>query len=493
MLPTSIMTIAILGGGLAGLSAAYYLKREGAIEQNQSIKIIEADATTGGWIQSWKDQNTNALTELGPRTIRGRGKTANNTFSLIKDLGIEELVRNVGIEASARYVYANGGIHQLPMSAWKALFSVNQPFTKPWIYYVLRECFQSNKNVIELTKVGRNDDESAYDFFSRTFGREFADYLVSPLLCGICGGDAKQISVQFMFGTLYEAERKHGSVGLGLLKETLISFFNREKVKNSEQLVKPPPSVYYLEGGLQRLIYALHIKNETQGVDINVNTQCNELNFHENGNGARIVLSNGQQLDCSHIISALPAYKLATLLSGKPQHSTLTQLLTSIPMVSIATVNLTFDDPNIMDSYKGFGVLASPLEKLSLLGIIFNNYIYGNNDHVDLTVMMGGYAFEKYFVDNSKCLSEEELTSIAIGHVKRVLNIQTIPKTSNTRILHNCIPQYTVGHYERVSKIQEYITSKRLPMTLVGSSYAGVSINDVIYTSMTAVRKLCKR
>lgn len=486
------MTIAILGGGLAGLSAAYYLKREGGIEQNQSIEIIEADATTGGWIQSWKDQNTNVITELGPRTIRGRGKTANNTFSLIKDLGIEELVRNVGIEASARYIYANGGIHQLPMSAWKALFSVNQPFTKPWIYYVLRECFQSNKNNNKSSEVERNSDESAYDFFSRTFGREFADYLVSPLLCGICGGNAKQISVQFMFGTLYEAERKHGSVGLGLLKETLFSILSREKAKNSK-LVKPPPSVYYLEGGLQRLIYALHIENEAQGVNINVNTQCTKLNFHENGKGASILLSNGQQLECSHVISALPAYKLATLLSGKPEHTTLTQLLTSIPMVSIATVNLTFDDPNIMGSYKGFGVLASPLEKLSLLGIIFNNYIYGHSDHVDLTVMMGGYAFEKHFVNNSKCLSEEELTGVAIDHVKRVLNIQTIPKTYNTRILHNCIPQYTVGHYERVAKIQEHINSKRLPMTLVGSSYSGVSINDVIYASMTAMRKLCKR
>jgi oxygen-dependent protoporphyrinogen oxidase len=487
------MTIAILGGGLAGLSAAYYLKCEGGIKQNQSIKIIEADSTTGGWIQSWKDQNTNAIIELGPRTIRGGGKTANNTFSLIKDLGIEELVHNVGIEASARYIYANGGIHQLPMSAWKALFSVNQPFTKPWIYYVLRESFQSNKNNIKPVKVEENNDESAYDFFSRTFGQEFADYLVSPLLCGICGGNAKQISVKFMFNALYEAERKHGSVGLGLLKEKIISFLNREKVKNSEQLMKPPPSVYYLEGGLKRLIYALHIKNESQGVDINVNTQCTKLNFHKNGKGATILLSNGQQLECSHIISAIPAYKLATLLLDNPQHTILTQLLDSIPMVSIVTVNLTFDDPNVMGPYKGFGVLASPLEKLSLLGIIFNNYIYGHSDHVDLTVMMGGYAFEKHFVNNSKCLSEEELTDIAINHVKRVLNIQTIPKTCNTRILHNCIPQYTVGHYERVAKIQKYLTNKRLPMTLVGSSYAGVSINDVIYASMTAMRKLCKR
>lgn len=485
------MTIAILGGGLAGLSAGYYLKREKGIENNSSIHIIEASESTGGWIQSWKDEESNTITELGPRTIRGRGKSANNTFSLITELGIGELVRNVGIDASARYIYANGNTHQLPMSVWKALFTVNQPFTKPWIYYVLRECVSSDVN---LTKVHGND-ESSYDFFCRTYGREFADYLISPLLCGVCGGNAKQISVQFMFNALYEAERKHGSIGLGLLKENIKSYWNRKKVKDHLEGTitnKPPPPVYYLKGGLQRLTRALHIKNESQGIQINLNTDCKELHFHENGNGAKIVFSNGQQLECSHVISALPAQKLASLFYVQPQHSTLTQLLTSIPMVSIATVNLSYDDPNVMASYKGFGVLTSPHEQLSLLGIIFNNYIYGYSNRVDLTVMMGGYGFNKYFVNNSKCVSEEKLTEIAIGHVKRVLNIQSSPSTYSTHILYDCIPQYTVGHYERVSKIQDYITGRRLPLTLVGSSYAGISINDVIYASLTAMRKLCK-
>ncbi|XP_025198323.1 protoporphyrinogen oxidase [Melanaphis sacchari] len=487
------MTIAILGGGLAGLSAAYYLKREGGIEKNQSIQIIEASSQTGGWIQSWRDKNTNVISELGPRTIRGRGKSANNTYRLIKDLGIEDLVRNVGIDASARYIFANGKIHQLPMSIWKALFTVNQPFTKPWIFYVLRECFSSNNSKSNLPDV-QNNDESAYDFFCRTYGQEFADYLISPLLCGVCGGNAKQMSVKFMFGALYEAERKHGTVGLGLLKEQLNSIWNREKVKDAKgtTIDKPPPPVYYLDGGLQRLIHALNIDNESQGIHTNLNTQCTQLHFHENGKGARVVFSNGEQLECSHVVSALPAHKLASLFCDKSQHSPLTQLLKSIPMVSIATVNLTYNDPKVMGSYKGFGVLSSPLEKLSLLGIIFNNYIYGYSDQVDLTVMMGGYGFKEHFVKNSKCLSEEKLADTAVDHVKRVLNIQSTPNTFNTQILNDCIPQYTVGHYERVTKIQEYINVRRLPLTLVGSSYAGISVNDVIFASMNAMRKLCR-
>lgn len=483
------MTIAILGGGLAGLSAAYYLKREEKIENNQTVQIIEANSNTGGWIQSRINEKSKIVTELGPRTIRGRGNSANNTYGLIQDLGIENLVRHVDIDASARYIFAKGNVYQLPTNVWKALFEVNQPFTKPWIRYVLREFFSSNNSDIKLSEL-QNSDESAYDFFSRTYGQEFADYLISPLLCGVCGGHAKEISVKFMFGDLYKAEQKHGSVGFGLLKEKLNTYWTREKVKNPEETynLKPPP-VYYLEGGLQGLINALHTENQYQGIDIKLNTQCAELHFHENS-GVKVMLSNGQHLECSHVISALPAHILASCINF--QHSTLTQLLNSIPTVSIATVNLTYDNPNVMDSYKGFGILASPGENLSLLGIIFNNCIYGHRESVDLTVMMGGYAFKDNFVKNSKCLSNEELTHIAMDHVKRVLNIKLSPTTYRTQVLHNCIPQYTIGHYERVMKIQDYITSRRLPLTLVGSSYAGISINDVIYSSMIAMRKLCR-
>lgn len=486
------MVIAILGGGLAGLSAAYYLKKEGKVQNDQVIKIIEANDHTGGWIQSWKDRETNIVTELGPRTIRGRGNSANNTYSLIKELGIEDLVCNVGTYASARYIYANGSIHKLPMNVLKALFTVNEPFTKPWIRNALHECFLSNNSKIKTPEL-QNNDESAYEFFLRRYGKEFADYLISPLLCGVCGGNSKEISVQFMFGALYEAERKHGSVGIGLLKEAISKNWKKKKEKKSDSTLTPPPPVYYLDGGLKRLIYAMQINNESQGIQLNLNTQCTELHFHENNNGAKIVFSDGKQLECSHVVSALPAHKLASLFQIKSQHSTLTQLLTSIPMVSIATTNLTYDDPNVMGSYKGFGVLASPTEKLSLLGIIFNNYIYGQRDHVDLTVMMGGYGFKEHFIKNSKVLPEEKLTQIAMDHVKRVLNIQIKPNKYNSQVLHDCIPQYTIGHYERVTKIQNYIADKRLPLTLVGSSYNGISINDVIYASMTAMRKLGRR
>ncbi|XP_050438773.1 protoporphyrinogen oxidase [Adelges cooleyi] len=481
-------TIGILGGGLGGLSAAYYLKRD---KPDQPVSLVDSNDYAGGWIRSWADKDSGVVTELGPRTIRGRGETANNTFGLIKELDIDDLVRTVGPDASARYIYAKGDTHVLPSGALRALFAVNTPFTRPLGYYVLRECFLTNGGA-EVCADDDHEEESAYDFFHRRFGPEMADYLISPLMCGICGGDAKTISVKFMFRHLYEAERKHGSVAVGLLKETLAGRKKRGKDVDGQSglTAAQPPPVYYLDGGLQRLTRILHLRAESLGASVQLNTECVELHLCNKGGGATAVLSNGKTLECEHVVSTIPARRLAEVLVG---HDGLAKLLSSVPTATIATTNLSYDDPDALAPYKGFGVLAAPSEGLSLLGITFDNCVYGRRDRVDLTVMMGGHAFDKHFGGDPALTSEESLTVTAVDHVRRVLGVRALPDRYGSRVLYDCIPQYTVGHYGRVTQMKDYIFQNRLPLTLAGSSYAGVSINDVIFASLKAAKRLLRK
>ncbi|XP_050526585.1 protoporphyrinogen oxidase [Daktulosphaira vitifoliae] len=475
------MTIGILGGGIAGLSIAYYLKKSGI---NDPISIIELNDYSGGWVHSYVDKKTNVITELGPRTIRGSGDAAYNTISLIKELGIYNLVKPISTDAGSRYIYVNGRVHKLPNGFFQALFTVNPPFTHSWSYYILREIFLAKNS----TSNDFDGDESSYSFFCRRFGKEFADYLISSLLCGICGGDAKSITIKLMFGKLYEAERKHGKVILGLLKE---SWSNHLKGANVPSPIEKSPAIYYLEGGLQQLARALHLRNENFGTNIQLKTKCTELHFHDKG--ATVLLSNGQLLECSHVISALPSHTLASILKEKNDYSSLISLLKSIPTVSIVTANLSYKNPDVLQKYKGFGVLTPPQENISLLGITFDSCLYGLQDQVDLTVMMGGHSYQKYFGSDTTLVTEDNLTKTAIEHVQRVLDIQEMPYKYSARVLKNCIPQYTLGHYDRIAKIQNYISNKQLPLTLVGSSYHGISINDVIFASLKASKTFLKR
>lgn len=110
---------------------------------------------------------------------------------------------------------------------------------------------------------------------------------------------------------------------------------------------------------------------------------------------------------------------------------------------------------------------------------IFNNQV--------LTVMMGGAWFEKYF---GKDPSDENLLNIAIKQVKKILNIEKEPIAFNVAILKDCIPQHVVGHAQRLNHIRDYISSRRIPLALCGSSYQGVGINDVILSAKEAVSEI---
>lgn len=101
--------------------------------------------------------------------------------------------------------------------------------------------------------------------------------------------------------------------------------------------------------------------------------------------------------------------------------------------------------------------------------------------------MLGGAWFEKYFGTSS---TEDHLLSVALNQVKSILNIKATPISSNVAILKDCIPQYIVGHNERVDRIKNYISEHKLPLYLCGASYEGVGVNDVIYSAKKAVSSI---
>lgn len=101
-----------------------------------------------------------------------------------------------------------------------------------------------------------------------------------------------------------------------------------------------------------------------------------------------------------------------------------------------------------------------------------------------MTVMIGGAWFEEYFGTNP---TEEYLLSVALEQLKTILKIEIPPLSQNVSILRNCIPQYIVGHNDRVQRIKDYISVHKLPLGLCGSSYEGVGVNDVILSAKKAV------
>lgn len=374
-------------------------------------------------------------------------------------------------------IYAKNELCLLP-SDIKGVFKVVPPFSKP-LYKAGIKDFFGRKSKVPL------HDESIYNFAQRRFGKELADYAVSSMICGICAGDAKEISVKFLMKNLFAKEQMFGGVIRGLLLDFLVNGSNRIKPPSFkpcelfEKAKRERWSIYSLAGGLQTLPKAIVQKlNDNNSVTLGLNSNCDKIRF-EPGGPVQLTV-NGIQHSTKHLVSSIPSFRLAHLV--EQQHPKLAKELNDIKCVNVAVINLHYRTELL--EQMGFGLLVPPIENLPILGIIFDSCCFEMDGQTVLTVMCGGKWFEKWFGENP---TEQQILDVALENVKKILKIDQPPAHHKVNILKNCIPQYVVGHHDRVERIRQYIKDHKLPMTLCGASFDGVGVNDVILSARYAV------
>lgn len=475
------MTI-ILGGGIGGLSAAFYhLKKLG---NKQNIQLFEAANRFGGWIETDTSRiDKNVRFESGPRTLRPRGERGANTLELCADLGLNDAILPVPNNHPAvknRMLVVNNELHSLPSTIW-AIFKTMPPFKQPLSMALYHD--YCNKYTGE-----RLTDDTMYNFVERRFGSDVAKYLISAMLCGICAGDAKEISVKMLMKTFFECEQDYGNITMGLVKKILNArkTHSQATVASTCSLVKRARaekwSIYSMKNGLERLPEALVGHLQGNSIQLNLNSKCDNIEF---GEKRELTLTiNGRQHNAKSLISSLPAFEISRLV--QQQHPILANELKQIPYVDVAVINLQYVG-DLLPS-PGFGFLVPPCENLPILGVIYDSVCFDMGDkNTVLTVMMGGKWFKSHFGDH---ITDAELLDIAVGQVRSILKIDQPPNDYKVNVLRKCIPQYVVGHHDRIERIQSYITTNNLPLRLCGSAYDGVGVNDVIYSAKQAVESI---
>lgn len=470
------MPITVLGAGIGGLSAAHYIKKRTL----KPITILEASDRVGGWINSHQ-YDEGFIFEAGPRTIRPRGIPGANTLELIEEIGLSKSVIPINskhVAARNRMIYAKGQLCLLPSSI-AGIFKKSPPFSESLAKIVMRDWKEGTYE--------KKEDESIYDFVKRRFGPELADYAISPMICGICAGNAKEISVNFLMKDIFAKEQKYG----GIIKGVVMSALKREGEKKRNPVILQKLanrakdegwSIYSMDGGLEIFPRKLAVYLQRREVKIKLHSECEKIEFQKDG--AVEVMCEGEITDTGYVVSSIPSYKLATTV--QEQHPILAKHLTSIPYVDVAVINFQYNDPTLIKQ-PGFGVLIPPIENLPILGIIFDSCCFDMPNHTVLTVMMGGHWFQKLFGDDPDPAS---LTKIAQENIERILGISSEPNLTNVNILRKCIPQYTIGHVKRVKAIRDYIREHKLPLGVCGASYDGVGVNDVILSARTAAKEI---
>lgn len=370
------MTV-ILGGGISGLSAAYYAVNDARLS---SIVLLEASSRLGGWICS-RSSPSGAIFEQGPRTVRTFGLAGKNTLNLVEDLQLNDKLIHANLHhpvAKNRLVYMDEALHVLP-NTLKGIFKTASLLDRPLINRIWTD--------LRAPKVSK-EDESIHSFVQRRLGQDIADNLISPIICGICAGDAREISVNFLLKSLFEAEQKHGSIVKGLVVKQLKKLFSKSKDKDNvdEKLAAKPSTlvkraqnehwmVWGLQGGLEQLPLALADYVKSRGVMIQTEKKCEKLTFKSD----HVELSvNGDFQECSRVISSLCAKDLAELL--QEQHPSLSAELKAIPTVTVGVVNLEFQGDVL--SLQAFGFLVPPKENLPLLGVLFDSCVFPGSSTV---------------------------------------------------------------------------------------------------------------
>ncbi|KAJ9474825.1 Protoporphyrinogen oxidase [Pseudozyma hubeiensis] len=541
--------IAVLGGGISGLTSAYRLAQQ-LPKDKYDVLLLEHHNRLGGWIQSERialpsthgaAPNDTALIEQGPRSIRPAGYSGLVMLELVRSLGLSERLLKVpktAPSAQNRYLYYPDRLAKLPSSIsslLSALFKL--PFLRAIIPGVLREPgipsrFQRPRSESQSEKQRLQhrewiEDESVDSFVSRRFGKGLAENLLSAVIHGIYAGDTRKLSVRAVLPFLWEAERVHGSVLRSMLStkrnkrhralpesEAAVKAAKEDRLKQIEQELGKDVvdsfksiSVYSFPEGVQEIVQALESRlAEHDNVKIQKGDGVRSIIVDSKGT-VSLRTDSGETIETDRVISSIPSSRLADLL---PQDAALPHLKHN-PSANVGVVNLVVSPDAVASSSKplvpveGFGYLiprSTPGNEDGILGVVFDSDAIPEQDSVDaasrpvkLTVMMGG----SHWSELKTLPSEEEMKQRAVKAVSSHLGIDrslledTSRVTLKATLQKECIPWYLVGHPMRMSQLHKALEKSETlaaKLTLVGASYTGVSLNDCVAYATEAAERI---
>lgn len=440
--------VAIIGGGISGLALTQRLQARG-----KAAILLEAETRLGGNIETMRRDGF--ITETGPNSFLDKEPA---TRELAASVGVEHLIRAADPAAKARYLYTRGRLRSVPASPPAFLKSDILPLGAR--LRVMAEIFTE--------RASEGVDESLAAFGRRHLGVTATTVLLDAVQTGIYAGNMETLSVGATFPQLIKLEREHRSLILGAIRTQKA----QRKALPAGGAEKLRGALSTFEGGLGTLIEAL---GRALGPAVHTGAKVEGL-LPGNGGWRISVRENGRQAElvASKVVLATPAYVTAGLL--RPLDERLSALVEGIAYAPIAVVHLGFE-PGSTPAPDGFGFLVPGLEKRRLLGAIHASTVFpfrAEGGRVLYTCMVGG-ARRPELVK----LSEEELVALAREELRELAGVTASPSFTQAIRWMRGIPQYNVGHLERVAAIDAALA--RLPgLHLAGNAYKGVGINDCI-------------
>jgi oxygen-dependent protoporphyrinogen oxidase len=452
--------VAIIGGGISGLSTAYYLAKAGI-----PSTLIEARPRLGGVIQS--EHVEGCVIEAGPDSFLSMKPAA---MDLIRELGLAGEVIGSNDHLRVTYVWKGGRLVPLP----DGLQLMVPTKLVPLLATRLLSWPTKLRMGLELFHPpGRHpEDQSVANFITSHYGAEAVDYLAEPLLSGIYGGSPSALSISSVLPRFVELEAKYGSLTKGVLAE----------LKANKAQAKRLPLFRTLKSGLGQLVSALAARLIGHTTILRGRAEAIE----RTGGGFRIRLEHGS-LECAQLVLACEAHsgaKLIGTLDGR-----LADLLGGIPYSSSMTVALGFPDSVFPKPLDGFGFLVPKRERRRLVACTWVGTKFSHRVPSGTTLLrcfLGG-------MDDGAILSESDdaIISAVVNELHDIVGFRAAPAFSRIYRWPRSMAQYTVGHPARLAEIEARAAA--IPgFQLAGNAYTGIGIPDCIRMGKQAAESISK-
>lgn len=444
--------VVIIGGGISGLSALHYLRRN---LPQLNVRLFESEPRLGGTIGT--DHVDGYSFDWGPNGFLDREPL---TLELCKELGLTDQLERANESVNNRYILKGGRLRSVPMSPPKFLMA--DIISWPGKLRIAMEPFAKARE--------NGTDESIYDFACRRIGREAADYLVQPMVSGVYGGVAQAMSLQSCFPIMREMEDQYGSLFKAMIAKAKAA---KAQKKKSGGPSGPGGWLTSFRGGLDRLVEKFHQEYATcicvskPVVSIGKESELFKIRF-----------ADGTTESSRFVVIATPSYEAAKMTSGLSQQ--LAQSLGKISYAPIAVVCSGYRSEQIKNSVDGFGFLVPQKEKRQILGSIWTSSIFANRapaGMVQFRTMVGGDGFHE-----SIDLTDDQLLAAVSRDLGQIMNIEGDPAVVKMYRWRNGIPQYHVGHRKVLDSIEKEISAIG-GIHIAGNAYYGIGLNDCIKQS----------
>jgi oxygen-dependent protoporphyrinogen oxidase len=434
--------VAVVGAGVAGLTAAHRLKRKG-----YRVVVYEASERTGGVIRT--ERRDGYLAELGPNSMAGGSAPL---VELLTQLGLDSSRVEAQREARKRYIVRKGKLVALPMSPSQLLTT--------------RLLSNGAKLAIfgePMVEPGDSPmEESVATFVRRRFNQEVLDYVANPFVGGIFAGDPEQLSARHALPRLHDLEHTHGSV-----------------MKAMGQMLRAGrgpggpagPTLVSFNGGLQEITDALARELRAE---LRLKAPTTQIRLGSKGWTVSAAYQAAELYDA--VIYAAPAHcadELDFVFEGADRVKT----LASIDHPPVAVLALGFRRADVAHKLDGFGFLVPDVERRNVLGVIFSSAVFPGRapeGHVLLTAFVGG-------VRNPDLANADlsTLTARVLDDLRLLLGVRGEPTFRAFHLWPKAIPQYALS-YGRFKEIMDDAERRNLGFALAGSYRDGVAVGEVI-------------